>query len=347
MLELAYHKISAVFPRKLVQFTARLLNQCGFEGISARIYLGFALFFSLSFALISFFVSPFITNITVLQAAAPFIGFILSAFAFYLLLLLRSDSRAQQVEFVLPEVLQIISANIRAGMTLENAIWTAARPEFGPLRDEIKKVSADTFGGVPISESLSKMPLRVRSAILDRSIRLIVEGIKLGGEMAKLLDEVAADIRSVQLLRKEIATSTMMYVIFILFAAVLAAPVLYGISSFYSEMNEKVTAKRNHDTAKGPDLKATAAQAGLGGIATLGMGGSQKAEGSINSQDIFWFSIASLTITNLFAALTLGLIQHGKATRGVKFIPIFIPASLGIYFLVLTGLRLTLGSFMK
>lgn len=346
MLEQVYQKISALFPRKLVMETGKIMRQGGFTELSPRVYLGFALFFSLTFALAVFFSVPFISDNKLAQTLAPLVAFVASAGGFYILLVLSADSRAQQVEGVLPEVLQIISANIRAGMTLENAIWTAARPEFGPLRDEIKRVSADTFGGIPITETLSRMTERVRSSILERSIKLVVEGIKLGGEMAHLLDEVAVDIRSVQLLRKEITTSTTMYVIFIMFSAVLAAPLLFSISTFYSEMNEKVLAKRTQG-GSGQVSEAAVQQSGLGALAKLGQGGSKKTEDGIAASDIYWFSALSIVITNFFAALTLGLIQHGNATRGIKFAPIFVPAALGIYILVLSAMRAAFGTLLK
>lgn len=345
MLEQIYQKISALFPRKLVIETGRIMRQGGYEEISPRVYLGFALFFSLTFALAVFFSVPFVTDNKLAQILAPIAALVGVAGSFYLLLLLSADARAQQVEGVLPEVLQIISANIRAGMTLENAIWTAARPEFGALRDEIKRVSADTFGGVPITETLTRMAGRVRSSILDRSIKLIVEGIKLGGEMAHLLDEVASDIRSVQLLRKEIATSTMMYVIFIIFSAVLAAPMLFSISTFYSEMNEKVLAKRSQSGSG--DVGAAAQQSGLGALAKLGAGGTKRTEDGISAGDIYWFSSLSIVITNFFAALTLGLIQHGRATRGFNFVFLFVPASLGIYLIALNFMRAAFGTLLK
>ncbi len=345
MLEKDYQKISSLFPRRLVVETGKIMRQGGFQAVSPRLYLGFTIFFSLAIALTVFFAAPFLTGNPLLQALGPIAAFAASVGCFYLLLTMSADSRAQQVEAMLPEVLQIISANIRAGMTLENAIWTAARPEFGPLRDEIKQVSADTFGGSPITETLAKMSERVRSTILDRSIRLVVEGIRLGGEMARLLDEVSADIRSVQLLRKEIATTTMMYVIFIIFSAVLAAPALFSISTFYSEMNEKVLAKRTQ--GGNVDINAAAQQSGLGGLAKLGQGGSAHSADGITSSDIYWFAALSIFITNFFAALTLGLIQHGKAMRGIKFAPIFVPVSLAIYLISLNVMRAAFGALLK
>ncbi|MFQ6055173.1 MAG: type II secretion system F family protein, partial [Methanosarcinales archaeon] len=126
----------------------------------------------------------------------------------------------------LPDVLQLISANVRAGMTVDKAIWLSARPEFGILEEEVRKVGAKTMGGKPINLALKEMSKKIKSKILDRTVKLIIEGIESGGDLAKLLDETSSNIRTTQSLRKEIRSSVMMYSIFILFAAVLGAPML-------------------------------------------------------------------------------------------------------------------------
>jgi Flp pilus assembly protein TadB len=345
VFERIYHQISAILPRGITRWASRLMLQGGFTDISPRIYVGFAVFFSFFLAVLSFFIMPFITQTNILLVVTPLGVFALSLTGFYLLLVIAADTRAERIESILPEALQIISANIRAGMTLENAVWTAARPEFGAMADEIKRVSADTYGGVPITESLTRMTSRVHSAILERSIRLINEGIRLGGEMAPLLDAVAVDIRSEQLLKKEIITSTMMYAIFIIFAAVLAAPALFSLSTFYSEMNEKVLAQQVKQSSS--DAKRVSGQAGgLGALSTFASATKKRSPDSITAQDIFWFSLSNIFITTFFAALSLGLIQEGKAIKGLKYVLPFVLVSLGIYLAALGVLRGAFGTFM-
>ncbi len=347
MINRLYVMISSLLPRKIVSETSKLMVQGGFEEISARTYLGFAAFFSVSFSLLLFFLTPFVISAPIAHVALPIAGGVLALLCFYLLLVMSADSRAQKIEAILPDVLQIISANIRAGMTLENAIWTSARPEFGPLRDEIKRVSADTFGGVPIEETLTRMTRRVRSAVLERSVKLINEGIRLGGEMAHLLDAVAVDIRSEQMLRKEILTSTLTYGIFIVFATVVASPVLFSISTFYSEINENIIAKQAQTTSTGPDLRSASQQAGIGALASFGQVGGKKDPNGITAQDVYWFSLSNIIMSNILAALILGLIQHGKALRGIKFVVPFLIVSVGLFVLALNGMRGLFGTLLK
>ena len=322
--------MSSLLPKALMKRISLLLVQGGFEDLEARSFSGFAIFFAFSISLLVFFISPlFIDKIWQIPSAIAF--FVGTLGLFYLALTMTADARARQTEEVLPVALQMISANIRAGMTLENAIWSSARPEFGPLKDEIKRMSADAFGGVPISQTLGEIPKRVNSQILERSVKLIIEGIMLGGEMAKLLDEVAADIRSTQLLQKEIAVSTTTYAIFIVFASIVAAPLLFSVSTYYSVLNEKLVAKQlSGGSGTGNLSKIAQAQGGgvLGGLGQIGV----KRSSAIKSSDIKNFAIASITVTAFFASLLLGLILDGKPTRGLKYALFFILIGLGVYF---------------
>ena len=329
-----YKRISAFFPRSLVKATSKLLLQGGFDELDARTFLGFALFVSASGALTAFFLAPVFFEEKLIHLAAALFAFAFSLALFYLFLSMRVDSRSRKIEEILPVALQMISANIRAGMTLENAVWSSARPEFGPFKDEIQRMSAKSFGGAPLTETFKEMSKRVNSQIVERSIRLINEGIILGGEMAHLLDQVAFDIRSTQLLQKEIAVATTTYAIFIIFAAVVASPLLFSVSTYYAVLNE------------GPDMnQPLPSQAGPFG--SLAGGGGGKKEGGIKSGDIKLFSMVAIAVSSFFAALILGLIREGKVMRGLKYAPVFMLIALGLYFFFSIGLESAFSSFVR
>ncbi|OIO28749.1 hypothetical protein COX86_03655 [Candidatus Micrarchaeota archaeon CG_4_10_14_0_2_um_filter_60_11] len=342
MLERFYQQLSSIFPRTLVHRIERLMLQGGFEELQPRLFMGFALFFSVALALLAFFLVPFITENSAAHALAFPLTFTVVLGLFYIFLLLAADSRAKKIEEVLPDMLEIISANMRAGMTLENAIWSAARPEFGPLRDEIKRVSADTFSGSPIQNTLTQMTKRVRSVVLERAVRLIVEGIKLGGEMSHLLEEVADDIRSNYRLREQIATSTLMYAMFIVFASTIAAPLLFGVSVYYSEMNEKVMQRSAADSGGGN--ADVAAQQGMGTFP--GMGGGARVANGITSSDFWWFAVACLAATNFLGALILSTIRSGHALRGIQYAPLMALVAILIFIAANAGIKAAFSGIM-
>lgn len=260
------------------------------------------------------------------------VGFAVIIFT-YLFFMLIADSRANQIEEVLPDALQLISANVRAGMTIDRAIWLSARPEFGVLEDEIKMVGARTMGGKPLKVAFNEMTKTVKSSILDRTIKLLLEGIESGGELAHLLEEIASNVRTTQTLKKEIKASVMTYSIFILFAAVIAAPFLFSISIFFVDTMSTLWGSAGLST-------------GMTG-STMGMGSMlQKAKSpQISVDDLFWFSVAALSVSSFFGSMTIGLIQSGKEKNGLRLIPLMLIASIAILIIALTVVKMLFKGF--
>jgi len=246
---------------------------------------------------------------------------------------LVADARAAEIEKVLPDALQLMSANVRAGMTVDRAIWLSARPEFGILEEELKRAGTKTVGGKTIKVALMEMASRVKSDLLEKTFRLVIEGIESGGELAHLLEETANNVRTVQSLRKEIKTSVTTYSIFIFFAAVLGAPALYAISLFFVEIMTKLWSPKV-----------------LGGVTATGatMGGgmlSKAGAPTISIDQLFWFATLSITITTLFGSLIIGLIQTGKEKNGIKFIPVLTFGALIVFVAAQYIIKMLFGGF--
>ncbi len=231
----------------------------------------------------------------------------------YISFSLIADSRARFIEQMLPDNLQLISGNVRAGMTIDKAIWLSARPEFGILEEEIRKAGGQTMGGVPLKKSLFEMAARFKSNIFQRAVRLLIEGMESGGEMAKLLDETSTYIRTAQTMRKEINASVAMYVMFIVFAAALGAPLLFAISLHFVDSLGKIS------------LPSTPQASGITSV-------SAPAE-AVTTIELFYFALAYLFITSFFSSLIIGLIQTGREKQGLKFFPALFGVAVAVFIL--------------
>lgn len=308
-----YERVAYFLPKSFKQKFKEIYLYGGFEKTFAEKFIGFSVVFSFSAGLVVFFLG------LIFSVPYPFIIGFLSSFAlmglFYIFLILIADSRAREIENILPDCLQLISANIRAGMTIDKAIWLSARPEFGILEEEIRKVGVKTLGGRSIKIALRELSLRIRSRTLDKTVKLLIEGIESGGELAHLLEETASNIRTTQSMRKDIRSSVMMYSLFIFFAAVIGAPLLFSISLYFIETTEKMWT---------PVYGAMPSQAA---------GMIKFSAPQISSQEIFFFAIASLLITTVLGSLIIGLIQYGEEKRGLKYIPFLTTSSLGVFLL--------------
>ncbi|MEM5834337.1 MAG: type II secretion system F family protein [Candidatus Aenigmatarchaeota archaeon] len=319
-----YRKIGRAMPKGYREYLERKLVCCGIP-TSVDIFIGFTLLVEifLSFIIsLSLFLIGFINFLYFIIA---FLGFLcVFVLVEHAILILIADRKASFVDEILPDALQLMAANIRAGITPDRALLLAARPEFGPLEIEIKRAAKEALTGRTIEDALLEIPKRIESKMLNRAIRLIVEGLRSGGELATLLDETANDARQTQSLRKEVRANVAMYGMFILFAVAIGAPLLYAISTHLVEMIIRVSA--------GIEMPETSA---VGGLSII-----KFAAPSIDPQFIFNFSMAAIIITTTFGGIIIGLIEAGKEKAGIKFVFALIAVGL----LVFIGARLLLAN---
>lgn len=325
----SFTKLSLLLPAKVVKSYEQLLLYCD-NPISSREFVGTSVFLSLIVALIVLLLLIFVLKIYILiTISASVVTFILLMVARYAMLSLEADRRAVKVEELLPDALQLMSANMRAGVTIEKAIWLSARPEFGALGDELKRMAVDTLGGKPTATALQNMILRVKSVLFERSIRLLVQGMELGGQLSDLLVEIALDIRNGIALRREIVATTSMYTIFIIFASVLAAPMLFAVSTFYVETTTSMWTEQLGNIGAGAQTQTK----------------FMKVSGStITGEEVKLFAIVSIFITTFFGSLTIGMIKSGYAKQGLKYAPLFVTGALAMYFLGYTIIRSMFGA---
>jgi archaeal flagellar protein FlaJ len=254
-------------------------------------------------------------------------------FGFYIWLSLNVAGKAQTVEAVLPDALQLMASNIRAGLTTDKALLLAARPEFGALEEEIRRVGKETMAGRSLAESLSRMTIHIRSDDLDRTVELLVGSLRSGGQLADLLDETSSDIRDQQIIRKEISASVLMYVLFIFIAITIGAPLLFSMSSFLIGIltnNMAMIAKEmpaNFDS--------------FGGAAPIQMGGSQ-----ISGDFIYMYSLISMSLSAIFGGIIMGAILKGEEREGFKYVPVMLLIALILFHLGTWVLNSTLGGMM-
>ncbi|MCS7134631.1 MAG: type II secretion system F family protein [Candidatus Pacearchaeota archaeon] len=235
----------------------------------------------------------------------------------YLILNLKAEGRAKQVEASLPDALQLMATNLRAGLTTDKALLVSAREEFGVLNEEFKRVAKEVATGTDITESLAEMTKRIKSALVERTIQLIIFGITSGGELASLLEESAASLRQQYITRKQVYTSVLMYTIFIIIAVAFVAPLLFGLSSVLTETMQTTLAE-----IETPPEEVTA-QLPLTVFPI-----------KIDISLLKIFCIILLIVTSLFSSLVLGLITKGEEKEGLKYIPILTTCSLITFFTV-------------
>jgi len=230
------------------------------------------------------------------------------------------DDRKTKLESMLPDYFQITSANLRSGISLDRAMLLAARPEFGFFSNDVKEMSRKVFGGETLDAALQELSSMYISETFKHAIRMILEAQRYGGAMADLLEQLSRDIRMELLVRKEITGQLFMYSIFIAFAGLIAAPVLYGLTSQMIVVTSKVW---NGILASNP-----------GGLPTTGISFLRPSPPHITPSTYNTFAIIAVMIITGFASLIMSAISTGSTVRGMRLLPVFIIIGVTIYFVV-------------
>ena len=248
----------------------------------------------------------------------------------YLVFIVLIERRTTSVEKVLPDVLTMISQNMIAGMTVYNSLWIAARPEFGPLALEIQSVARETLGGESFEKSLLNMSERINSYKLSRSVKLMIQGMRSGGELPTVLQEIANDIRAEQNLFKRMSAQTTSQAMFIIFALLIGAPLLFASSLQFVTIFNKIYEKVGYGSSGASSMPM---QTGMIALQKL----------PITTSFFLQYAVIVLLVLGLFGALLIGLIKTGKLSSGVPLMPILVILSI-LIFLTINAL---LGSFFK
>lgn len=321
-----YRLFSFVYPRRIRESFTQLLLYSNIK-IDPRKFLGFVFIFNILLSLLfGFFLGKFY-NVRFWLISIP--TFIIFYIAIYLWLIVYADKKAKFVEEVLPDALQLMATNLRSGFTTDRAFLLSARPEFGPLQEEINMVGKEVTAGRPIEEALNDITKRIRSDKLDRSIALIVSGVKSGGRLADLLQQTSNELKNQALVDKKVRSSVNMYVIFIFVATAFGAPLLLGLSTFLVDVLSA--------TLKNIQIPTNVASSFSIPIAIKAV--------SVSPDFVFKYALLSILTTSILGSFTIGLISKGREKDGIKLLPVLILVSLALFFFVRFAVRNLTGGF--
>jgi|GEM_PF-1921261 len=314
-------KIESLLPRRVSTFIQRKLSYGG-EIHETRKKVGFIstypFFVGLVVAIIIFGLYPVANSITLLTSYL--LGFVISLGGLYLLIDYQSSMRAKNIEDKLPDALELISVNINSGQTIENSLVESARPEFGELAFILKRTAKEVFSGTTIEKAFGEIGKRVESEALKRTIMLIGEGMRKGASLGELLLRISNDLRNESALKKEINANISMYIMLIIIATAIGAPIMFGAGTIVALSFAKQTIQ--------VDMGSSASKLPLFNL----FNENKNSVEAFSAGEIESISIVALAVTCLFASLIIGVIMYNKESAGLRFFPILLIVALGIFY---------------
>ncbi len=340
--------VSALLPQKFVDdHVKKWLRYAGSKD-NERIWIGkriiAAFFVGLIGLLIPFSIFPFLnvffgmgiyfdpTINIILMWFFAFIFFIATLLMFYLHISYVIDGRRRMVEEILPDFLFLVSSNLKSGMTPFSAFRSAVRPEFGPLSEEIRVATQKSLGIASFPNALRDIAKRIDSKTLSETANFFSQAIRSGGHLAQLIETSAKDIRQTQQLKRELVSSTRMYMIFVLFVIIVASPILWGVSVQFLNMLTSIQAQTA--TITGVTSESAGSSIGLVG-------------GKITIEPEFMKNLAYtvMAVNSILAGVFMGTISGGKIRDGLKYAPFILVGSYILFTVALEVIgALVLGS---
>lgn len=113
------------------------------------------------------------------------------------------EARKGAIQKALPEFLDMIASTVQAGLALNAALGYAVEAVPGPLGEEIKEALSEIRLGRARGEALRAVGERTNQPALRNALRVMTQAERLGANISKLLNELAADARHQRLMLVE------------------------------------------------------------------------------------------------------------------------------------------------
>ena len=151
----------------------------------------------------------------------------------------RRDMQRTRIEAKFPDFLRDLAEFWKAGLSMNTAVETLAKGEYGFLNDEVHKMSTQLSWGVSFGEVMNMFSERVSSPVVTRAVRMVDEANKAGGKISDILLAASYDVREIKALETErgqeigsyLAVIYMSFVIYLLIIIVLVATFVPAIVS--------------------------------------------------------------------------------------------------------------------
>jgi tight adherence protein B len=117
----------------------------------------------------------------------------------------KRKRRKKKFEAGLPDTLQLMSGSLAAGLSLAQSVDTIVREGTEPIAGEFRKVLVETRLGLSLETALQGVADRFQSKDFDWVVMAINIQRQVGGNLAELLNTVAATMREREYIRRQVA----------------------------------------------------------------------------------------------------------------------------------------------
>jgi tight adherence protein C len=107
----------------------------------------------------------------------------------------RARVRLEEIDYQLPELIDILVVTVEAGLGFSGSIRTASERIGGPLGDELRLALQEQNMGLTTEEALRHMMARADTAAVRSFVRAVTQGETLGVSIGDILRSLAIEMR--------------------------------------------------------------------------------------------------------------------------------------------------------
>jgi tight adherence protein C len=107
----------------------------------------------------------------------------------------RARRRLEQIDYELPELIDVLVVTVEAGLGFNGSLQVAAGRLEGPLGDELRLALQEQNMGLAITEALQNMLARAETPAMRSFVRSIVQGETLGVSIGEIMRNLATEMR--------------------------------------------------------------------------------------------------------------------------------------------------------
>ena len=227
----------------------------------------------------------FLVGMGVLSAIAPLVIFII-----------RENKIAAEKEEMFLEFARDLVESVKTGTPISKTIINIRDKPYGALSKHIQKLGNQISLGIPLGIALQVFSKEVKNKTISRSIVLIGQAEKAGGDIGNILEAVASAVSLSDKLKKERKAAIQIlvvqgYIIFFVFIIIILL------------MQFKIV----------PLVSGIAGVESLSGSG-IGIGGGV----GIDPEEISNAFLSLLLIQGFFSGLTIGKLGEGSMKSGIK-----------------------------
>lgn len=223
--------------------------------------------------------------------------------------------RVRRIDDRFPDFVRDLAESRRAGMTFTKAIMYSSRGNYGILTPEIQKIARQISWGSSVDNALNAFAKRVNTKLIKRTISLIIEASRSGGNVADVLNAASKDAREIKLIESERRASMLSYV----------AVIYVGIGVFLLII---IVLCKNLI----PNMVGETSTAAAGAYRNIGVGSG----GGITQLAITEVFFYASLVQSFGMGIVTGVFEEGNVISGVKHVFIMMLITWFIFKLLIT-----------